>query len=150
VEESINRHLAARHSINGKEVAAAMDRLEKVIRLAGDDELAMSLLEKLLDSAERYFGTVVKMEVRLKMAKFRLDGDEYRALVQTLDHNRHLAHEALLANLYTLNRYLFKEFGQDMPIGGIFSKDPEAIKDRAAVGDWAGDLLYALYANRKR
>lgn len=150
MEESINRHLAAHHSINAQGVTAAMERLEKVIRLAGEDEVAMSLLDKLLDSAERYFGTVVKMEARLKMARFRMDGDELRELVQTLDRNRHLAHEALLSNLHILNRYLFKEFGEEMPIGGIFSKDPEAIRDRAAVGDWAGELLYALYANRKR
>ena len=129
---------------------AAMNRFNEIIELAGEDTIAMSLLEKLVESAERYFTCVTTMEARLKMARFRLEGEELRDLTQTLDGNRRLAHNAMLDNVAILNRYLFKTFGQETPIGGIYSKAPETIRDRAAVGDWAGELLYALYVNRKR
>ncbi|AJF08153.1 DUF3232 domain-containing protein [Geoalkalibacter subterraneus] len=133
----------------GKE-ECALERFNKVVEVVAGDDVAVSLLEKLLDSAERYFGTVCKMEARLKMARFRLEGEELRDLTETLDRNRRMAHEALISNLHIFNRYALKEFGEDMPIGGVFSKNPEAIRDRIAVGDWAGELLCALYVRRKR
>lgn len=128
----------------------ALERFQEVIKIVAGDDIAVSLLEKLVDSAERYFGTVVKMEAKLKMARFRLEGEELRDLIETLDRNRRMAHEALISALHIFNRYSIKEFGSEMPIGGVFSKSPEAIRDRAAIGDWAGELLCALYANRKR
>lgn len=118
--------------------------------LVARDEVATSLLECFLEAAERYFGTVVRMESRLKMARLRLEGEELRDLTQTLDRNRALAHDGLLASLHILNRYLFRQHGGDMPKGGIYSNDPDTIRDRAAVGDWAGELLCSLYQNRKR
>ncbi|MFA7483902.1 MAG: DUF3232 domain-containing protein [Vulcanimicrobiota bacterium] len=127
-----------------------LERFERIVRLAGEDSVAISLIEKLVESAERYFTTVTSMEARLKMARLRLEGEELRDLAETLDRNRRLAHNALIDNLTIANRYLLKEFGEEIPVGGIFSKNPEAIRDRAAVGDWAGELLYALYTQRKR
>lgn len=127
-----------------------LKRFEEIIDLVDGDEVALRLLEGLLEKAERYFSSVVKMESRLKMERFRLDPDQLRELTENLDQNRHMAHNALLSDLHILNRYLFKEFGKQVPVGGIFSESPEAIRDRAAVGDWAGRLLYALYDSRKR
>lgn len=133
----------------GKE-DGALERFNEVVKVIAGDEVAVSLLEKLVDSAERYFGNVCKMEARLKMARFRLEGEELRDLTETLDRNRRMAHEALISNLHIFNRYAIREFGEDMPIGGVFSKSPDAIRDRIAIGDWAGELLCALYVNRKR
>lgn len=127
----------------------ALERYNEVVEIVSADDVAASLLEKLVESAERYFGSVVKMEARLKMARFRLDGEELRDLTETLDRNRRMAHEALISNLHIFNRYVIKEFGKDVPVGGVFSKDPESIRDRVAIADWAGELLCALYANRK-
>jgi hypothetical protein len=128
----------------------AMARLDEVLSVCGKDEVATSLLEKLLESAERYFQCVVSMERKVRLARFRLEGQDLRDLIQSLDTNRRLAHNTLIDNVAILNRYLFREFGGEIPVGGIFSKDPEAIRDRAVIGDWAGELLYSLYYARKR
>ncbi|MEA3427792.1 MAG: DUF3232 domain-containing protein [Thermodesulfobacteriota bacterium] len=102
-----------------------------------------------IDSSEKYFGAVVRMEARLKTARFRLEGEELRALTSDLDRQRHYAHEALISNLHIFNRYLLKEF-DDVPVGGIFTENPEMIRDQIAVADWAGKLLCAIYNNRKQ
>jgi hypothetical protein len=129
---------------------SALDRLEIIVRIIGGDEVACSHLEKLLSSAEAYFCKVFEMETRLKIARLRLEGEELRALTENLDKNRRYAHEALIADLHIFNRFFIKEFGEDVPVGGIFNKDPDAIRDRIAVADWAGELLTAVYQNRKR
>ena len=128
----------------------ALERLEMIIRLVHQDEVAVSLLEKLLESAERYFCKVVEMESRLKIARLRQEDQELRDLTEVLDNTRHMAHEALISNLHIFNRYALKEFGEDIPVGGLFNKDPEAIRDRIAVADWSGELLAALYKERRR
>ena len=128
----------------------ALERLEMIVRLVQQDEVAVSLLEKLMESAERYFCKVVEMESRLKVARLRLEDQELRDLTEVLDKTRHLAHEALISSLHIFNRYVLKEFGDDIPVGGLFNKNPEAIRDRIAVADWAGELLSALYKERRR
>lgn len=129
---------------------SALDRLEIVIRTISGDEVACSLLEKLLASAEAYFCKVFEMETRLKMARLRIEGAELRELTENLDKNRRYAHEALISDLHIFNRYAIREFSEDIPVGGIYSKQPESIRDRIAIADWAGELLAAVYQNRKR
>lgn len=143
----LHRFLENHYSGKGKETVV---RFERIVRLVSDDDIAISLIEKLVESAQRYFTAVTTMEAKLKAARFRMEGDEIRELTETLDRNRHLAHNALLDNLRIANRYILKEFGEEVPVGGLYSKSPESIQDRAAVGDWAGELLYALYSARKR
>lgn len=128
---------------------SAMDRLNIISRLVSQDEVAVSLLEKLLSTAEAYFGKVVLMESQLKTARLRLEGEDLRELTEVLDKNRKLAHEALISDLHIFNRYLLKNY-EDAPIGGLYSKSPESIRDRVAIADWAGELLAALFNERRR
>lgn len=129
----------------------AQQRFEQILRLIQGDDVSLSLLENLLESAERYFQTVVSMEHKVRLARLRLEGQNLRDFIHSLDTHRSLSHNTLLDNIAILNRYLFKKFGPDaVPVGGIYSKDPESIRVRALVGDWAGELLYGLYLNRKR
>lgn len=127
-----------------------LERFEIINRIITEDEVATSLLEKLLDSAEQYFCKVFQMESGIKMARLRLDGETLRDLTENLGKNRRFAHEVLISDLCIFNRYILKEFGDDVPLGGIFSKSLEAIQDSIAVADWAGELLTALYQNRRR
>ena len=129
---------------------SALDRLEISIRIINSDEVACSLLEKLLSSAEAYYCKVFEMEARLKIARLRLEGEELHELTENLGKNRHYSHEALISDLHIFNRFIVREYGDDVPVGGIFNKDPDDIRDRIAVADWAGELLTAVYQNRKR
>ena len=129
---------------------STLDRLEIIIRIINSDEVACSLLEKLLSSAEAYYCKVFEMEAMLKIARLRLEGEELHALTENLGKNRHYSHEALISDLHIFNRFIVREYGDDVPVGGIFSMDPDAIYDRIAVADWTGELLTAVYQNRKR
>lgn len=132
------------------ELDTTITRVEEIIKLASTDSIAMSLLEKLLESAERYLTCVTTKESRLKISSRCVEGNELSELTQDLDRKCQLAHTALLDNIAILNSYLLKRFGDAVPRGGIYSKSPESIRDKAAVGDWAGELLYALFVARKR
>lgn len=128
----------------------ALDHFEIIVRIIAGNEVAYSLLEKLLSSAEHYFCKAIEMETRLSIAQLSVDGNELCALTENLDKNRSYAHEALISDLHIFNRYIVKEFANELPKGGIFNRDPELIHDRIAVADWAGDLMSAVYQNRKR
>jgi len=105
------------------------------------------LLDKLIKACLGYVDAVDKMEHRVNVARFRLEGEELRELIQKLDTNRRHAHEALLSTLYAFNRNFLAEC-EDAPVGGIYSYSPESIKDRVAVANWAGELVKELYDHR--
>ena len=130
-----------------------MRRYKEAIKIIAKDEVAVRLLEGLIEAASRYFERVIQMENRLATARFRLEGEELRALAEDLDRSRKFAHDALISDLHIFNRYLVKEHGVKLAAvgiqGGIFPK-PEAIRDRIAIADWAGELLYGIYSERKR
>ncbi len=130
-----------------------MERYKAVCSIIKSDEVAVRLLEGLIDAATRYFGKVVEMENRLQTARFRLESEELKALTEDLDRSRRFAHDAMISDLHIFNRYLVKEYGEDLSEagfqGGIFP-NPDAIRDRIAIADWAGELLSGIYAARKK
>lgn len=150
VKENVVNYLVSLHHVAEE---GTMNRYNKVVQIIAQDEVAVRLLEGLIDAASRYFERVIQMENRLATAKFRLEGEELRSLTEDLDRSRRFAHEALISDLHIFNRYLVKEFGEELLeeglAGGIFPR-PEAIRDRIAIADWAGDLLCGIYQNRKR
>ena len=130
-----------------------MTRYSAVTAIIAKDETAVNMLEKLIDAALGYMEKVVQMESRLKTARLRLEGEELREITQRLDKNRTIAHEALISSLHIFNRYLVKNYQDELLDegleGGIFP-NPEAIRDRVAIADWAGELLCGIYQARKR
>ncbi len=104
----------------------------------------------MLLAGEQYFCTVTEMEARLRITRQRLGADELREESERLDKNCGIAHDALISDLHIFNRYIVRQFGDDLPASGIFNRSPEAIHDRLAVADWTGELFAALFANRRR
>ena len=109
------------------------------------DKDGLELLEDLLKNCSNYVSYVAGMESKIQLAKLENDTKKYIKLVETLDAGRKIVHNALIGRLLALNRYLFRKYGKErFPAGGIFSLDPLRIKDRVAVGDWAGYLVQYL------
>ena len=71
---------------------------------------------------------------------FRSEGDEYRAWVSDMDRSRRNAHEAAIANVSMLNK-----MAEKLGVEPIFDGD---IKDRNAVGDFCGALVFEYFDNR--
>lgn len=130
-----------------------MQRYRKITAIISKDEVAVRLLEALLDAATRYFGRVIHMENRLITARFRLEGEDLRSLMEDLDRSRRFAHEALISDLHIFQRYVVKTYKEELIHegieGGLFP-NPESIRDRIAIADWAGELLEGIYRNRKK
>lgn len=126
----------------------AYERYSIKLELIKDDNTAISLLEKLIESAVNYISSVIKMEHSYK--KFlEYQTEELKEESSHLDKQRTIAHNDLISSLQAFNRYIIKNYQEDVPVGGIFSKDPHAIHNRRAVGDWAMELISSIYARRK-
>jgi hypothetical protein len=125
------------------------NRYIKVCDLIKGDDIAEQLLNNLTNVACEYIHVVVNADMLLRTQALRLEGEEYRQYVQSLDENRNRKHNALISALHAFNRYLLKEY-EDAPKGGIYSLSPDTIRDRVAVGDWAGRFVYEIFVNRKK
>jgi uncharacterized protein DUF3232 len=124
----------------------AMERLSEIEKIVGKDEIAERLICNLKRSATRYVGFVANAEAEMK--NFNGSDDYFKgegAHREELGNTRRIYHNALNSNLNILNRYLFKTYNGAIPIGGIYSLlPPESIKDRNAIGDWAGSFVFGL------
>jgi hypothetical protein len=125
-------------------------RYDKIVQLVSGDDIGSNLLEMLVIKASEYVKIICRNDVMINTQKNRLDGDEFREFMKDLDSRRKIAHDALISSLHALNRYCLKEYVEECPIGGIYSLSPESIRDRVAVGDWAGSLVYELFIRREK
>ena len=125
------------------------NRYTEMLKIIGDDDIALNLLTNLINAACRYISVVCANEHAIKMQKYRLEGDDYRKFIESLDINRKSAHEALISALHSFNRYCIKEF-EDTPVGGIYTFDPLTIRNRVAVADWAMTFILSLFEHRSK
>ena len=98
----------------------------------------MRLLKRATDSWHGYVSTVDMTETRIKVARFRTAGEEFREIVEEADIARKRAHDAAIDNANIVNRYC-KWYGV---AGKIFLGDPS---DRSEVADFCLDVTNALF-----
>lgn len=127
-----------------------LKRYNDIVKLVSGDDIGSNLLEMLIINATEYMKVVCRNDVMISTQRNRLEGKDFRELMQNLDSRRKMAHDALISSLYGLNRYCLKEYAGICPIGGIYSLDPLSIHDRVAVGDWAGSLVYEIFVQRDK
>lgn len=129
------------------EVARARLRYAQIreLLIKTNDRIGLDLLDDLVASCRNYVGFVVSMEHTIKLISFRGEAWEQRKDIETLDHSRKVRHDGLISKLQAFNRYLLTVHDPgSVPGGGIFSLDPDLMKERARVGDWAGYLVSGL------
>ena len=125
------------------------NRYIQICELIKGDDTAEQLLNNLINSALDYVSIVVKNDLQLKIQAPKLENDGYREYIHSLDDARTRKHNALISALHAFNRYILENY-ENTPIGGIYTLSPETIHDRVAVGDWAGNFIYEIFANRKK
>jgi len=126
-------------------IQKAAERLSEIEGIIGEDSIAGDMLKKLERSATRYVSHVANAEA--EMINFKNSDDYFKgegALREELGNTRKIYHNALISNLHAMNRYLFQNYDGKVPVGGIYSKSPESIKDRNAIGDWAGSFVFGM------
>lgn len=131
-------------------VKKAGERYELIHKFLEDkkDNDSLDFLDSLVENCKNYVNYVVNMEKQIQFIKFRSEEWEMREKIEELDKNRRIFHESLISKLLSFNRYLFKKYDDKIPVGGIFTLDPESIRDRYSVADWAGYLVD--YLNSKK
>ena len=138
---------------HGKEagIEGTRDRLMAILEIIDGDEKAIKLIDETLKSIFQYVERIYRMEISMQMNRFRLEGEDYRQATQALDQARTRAHDALISNLTACNRYLFQNFEDEIPTGGICNIDPAVLQagGRKAIGDWAIELEYEIINNRR-
>ena len=135
---------------NKNKVEESMERYETISDLVEGDDIGENLLGNLIEKASEYVKVVCRNDVIVNTQAKRLEGEEFRELMMELDRRRMSAHDALISALHALNRYCLKEYEDECPKGGIYSLDPSTIRNRIAVGDWAGQLVYGIFVKRKK
>lgn len=135
-----------------REEQKAFDRYRQIINLLLEmnDRRGLKLISELINKANSYIRTVTQIETHIKILELKdVSSEEYRTSVSNMDRNRKIAHNVLMSQLTIVNRYLFKheKLQGKIPLGGIYSLEPQSIDNREAVGDWAHYLIRALVLN---
>lgn len=107
-----------------------------------NDEMALELIENNMDSLNAYVTAVYAMEVQLQTLRFRLEGEEYRDAVMTIDRRRRNAHEAAIASCSVLNRIAAME-----GVAPIYDGD---LNDRYQVADFCIAIVEELFKGRTK
>lgn len=110
----------------------------------GDDvnrkKMAFTNIENTINSMADYVSTVVAMDSALQVARFRMEGEEYRDYIQALDRRRTSAHDAMISRVSSANRICGM-----VGCTKLFDGD---INDRYAVADFAGEVIKEIFDNR--
>ncbi|MBS3152460.1 DUF3232 domain-containing protein [Candidatus Woesearchaeota archaeon] len=132
-----------------RESAKAYSRYKKIIDLLNlnNDQAGLKHVQQLLEICERYVVVVANVERIGIIHRFRTQTDEQEIeKFRNLDQLRKITHNALISQLKLVNRYLFRKYGDEISIGGIYSFYPMTLadEDRSAIGEWAYCLVDAL------
>lgn len=131
-----------------RDVSNAYERYEIILNLLEEkeDKIGKKMLNDLIKSILNYMEIVI-MHIRMgKILKFRLEDKEYNQRMEEIGYRRTVSHNKLISDLHSLNRYLFKKYGVGVvPVGGVYSSNPESIRDRNAIAHWAGCLAEGLF-----
>ena len=139
-----------------KGVRDAQKRYQEISDIVEGDETGEKFVSGLVRSVNRYVGSVSEMQAffRSNSSDSRSQGNGYEAekyqeRVKELDNLRRSSHEGLISRLHMVNRYLFNQYPEETPRGGIYSLSPNSITDRKAIGEWAGYLYKAISTTNK-
>ncbi|HLC22726.1 MAG TPA: DUF3232 domain-containing protein [Candidatus Nanoarchaeia archaeon] len=129
----------------------ALERYRLIITIVGEyanekKGMYIKLISDLVSYCAEYVRIIIEVEAFTQFGRHALETKVYQKEMIEYDKRRKIAHEALLSQLYIVNRALLKEelLKGKVPIGGIYSLNPDTIRDRNSVSDWAGYLVKAL------
>ncbi|MBT4376853.1 DUF3232 domain-containing protein [archaeon] len=132
-------------------VTIVKERYNEIKEILSGDSNASNFLEGLVECATRYISHVDHMSTEVKKLSEddRLDTpsfycNQHMGAMESLTRDRRIYHDSLISKLNAMNRYLFKTFPDETPLGGIYTLPRDTIKDRKAVGAWARHLVSAV------
>jgi hypothetical protein len=172
VEKHIENILSQIDSIE-LESTHATDK-EQIELLAKKKNQFKELLENVFKKADDYLETIRRMH-NLKVGKDEMESSSYQDELENIERRRTSAHNALIADINIVNRFLEMNFGKideemiedweekeeasgrkvlyakriDLPKKGI-CVDRVDLNDRKSIADWAIQLMESLTKLKKR
>ena len=110
-----------------------------VQKFSGED---LKILEEMLNQCGQYIEKVNNMGNVTAIAKFYIEGDEYRERLSNIDKTRSFVHNGLIVNVKLVNKLC-----QLYNLEPIFNGDTG---DRIAVAEFAIEVVLDNFENRKR
>lgn len=110
-----------------------------------DKELMNDDLDFITDRIEnfpKYFNSIVMMEIRVEMAKFRLEGAELGGFRAELDANRRRAHILVANSINQINR-LCEEYNRE-PVFNLPNNKEKLNSDDIEDREYAADMVYGF------
>lgn len=104
----------------------------------------LKTIEEIIDGCADYVQAVIQMESAIQIARFRMEGDQFRSYVENLDKSRRANHNACIANIKMLNR-LCTLYRCDK----IFS-DEELEMDRTDIADKIIKIIVDEYFDERK
>lgn len=106
-----------------------------------DREFQIEMLENLAVECADYISAVANMENSINVARFRLDGEDYRDLIVNLDKSRSRKHNVVISSVKVLNKLCFMH-----DLDKIYKGDVES---RIEIAEFAKDYIDELWKERR-
>jgi len=100
------------------------------------------LMEFIVDQIEvfrKYANSVVEMEIRIPLERFRMETEDLQRFIERLDTNRRNIHERAIDSCRILNRLCDKM--------GLEAFYPGDLEDRYQVADFCWEIVSELFRN---
>jgi hypothetical protein len=114
------------------------DRIREIKGIIGGDEQANKFIENVVIKAIDYIRQIERAE---RILSIHSNSYDFKDKFDSADKLRTIKHNALISDLNIANRYLFKEYGDVIPVGGLFVGPVEQFHQREIIGDWAVELV---------
>lgn len=107
------------------------------IAKANQDQDLVEFIGEQVNSFRKYVNSVVEMEIRIPVARFRMETEDFQRFVENLDSNRRKIHETAIDACRILNRVC--------GMMGLEVFYPGNLEDRYQVADFCLEVVSELF-----
>lgn len=122
------------------QIKELMDKIDKIDN-SEERELQLEMMEGLEKDSVEYLAAVTNMENAINVARFRLEGEEFRDCISNLDNLRSKKHNVLISTVKVLNRLCFLH-----NIPSIYKGD---VNNRYEIAEFAKEYIDELWKERR-
>ena len=124
-----------------KEIKKLMNKIDTNVEDPEERDFQKDMIYELAEDCADYIRAISNMENAINIARFTIEGEEYRETISNLDNLRRRSHNAVIVNTKVLNRLCAL---YSMP--PIYKGD---INDRIAISNFAKEYIDELYDERR-
>jgi hypothetical protein len=136
------------------EMTDPISRIQMILHTVEGDTLAVLLIKNVINRCKDFIPDLEAAEETREAEHRRFhESEESRKLTECAGSLARLSYDTLIDSIKAVNHYLFRNFGNFIPQGGIYSEDPGHLTDssrRSEIGRWAREVALAFPSNGKK